>query len=83
MPFAVLFGLLYLPFVALEMVLRRRVVGSHGRVLHQQAEVLGEVCTLDHVEALVHVQLTALGQACALTHALELQPLLIPDLVLR
>jgi len=86
LPFTLFLCLFYLSFVALEVLLLLRggrgVVGSHGRVLHQEAEVLGEVRALDHAQALIDVQLAAPGEAGAPTHALELKPLLIPDLVL-
>lgn len=68
----------------LKVILRRRVVGSHGRVLQKYAEILGEVRVLNDVQTLVLVELTALvvGEHGCIIHAQELRPLLVTNLVL-
>lgn len=58
--------------VVVEVVRGRCVVGSYGGVLEENAEVLGEVRVLDHVQALVLVQLGAPRETGSVTHAQEL-----------
>lgn len=79
---SILLRQLCLAFVTLHVVLSRRAVCSHGGGLQEYAQVLCEVGALDHIQTLIFIQLTSLRKTGSLAHLQELQPFLVPYLVL-